>query len=54
MSAFVDMGGKYAAFIWAAYGASGLALAWMVIDTLWRARSARRQLERLEREAKDA
>jgi heme exporter protein CcmD len=47
------MGGKYAAFVWSAYGASGLALAWMVIDTLARASSARRALERLEREAND-
>jgi heme exporter protein CcmD len=47
------LGGKYAAFVWGAYGASGLALAWMVIDTLARARSARRTLERLERETKD-
>jgi heme exporter protein CcmD len=41
---------KYAAFIWGAYGASAVALAWMVIDTLLRGRSARRAVERLERE----
>ena len=41
--------GKYAAFIWGAYGASALAFAWMIIDTLVRARSARRAVERLER-----
>ncbi|HEY2480818.1 MAG TPA: heme exporter protein CcmD [Caulobacteraceae bacterium] len=41
---------KYAAFIWGAYGVSAAALAWMVIDTLLRARAARRAVERLERE----
>ncbi|HEY2177223.1 MAG TPA: heme exporter protein CcmD [Caulobacteraceae bacterium] len=40
---------KYAAFIWGAYGASAAAFAWMVIDTLLRARAARRALEALER-----
>jgi heme exporter protein CcmD len=41
---------KYAAFIWAAYGSSALALSWMIIDTLVRGWAARRALERLERE----
>jgi heme exporter protein CcmD len=53
VSALVETGGKYAAFIWGAYGASALAMAWMVVDTLARARAARRALERLEREKDD-
>ena len=40
---------KYAAFIWAAYGVSAAAFAWMVLDTLIRGRAARRALEALER-----
>jgi heme exporter protein CcmD len=44
---------KYAAFIWGAYGASALALAWMAIDTLVRGRAARRAVERLERQEPD-
>jgi heme exporter protein CcmD len=49
MTDVVAQGGKYAAFIWGAYGVSGLVLAWMVVDTLVRSRAARRALERLER-----
>ena len=41
--------GKYAAFIWPAYGVSALGFVWMIIDTLARARRWRRQAERLER-----
>jgi heme exporter protein CcmD len=41
---------KYAAFIWAAYGSSLAAFAWMVIDTLARARAAKRALELQERD----
>jgi len=41
---------KYAAFIWGAYGASAVALTWMVVDTLLRGRAARRAVEQLERE----
>ena len=40
---------KYAVFIWPAYAVSALAFAWMVIDTLVRARAWRRRAERLER-----
>jgi len=49
MTDLVAHGGKYAAFIWGAYGASGLALAWMVVDTLVRGRAAKQALEQLER-----
>lgn len=49
MTDLVAQGGKYATFIWGAYGVSGLALAWMVVDTLVRSRAAKRALERLER-----
>lgn len=40
--------GKYAFFILGAYGASLVAFAWMILDTLIRGRAARRTLERLE------
>ncbi len=52
MTGLVVQGGRYAAFIWGAYGVSGLALGWMVADTLVRSRAARRALERLERTAR--
>lgn len=42
------IGGKYALFVLGAYAASAAAFLWMVVDTLVRARSARRTLERLE------
>ena len=41
---------KYAFFVWPAYGVTALVFAWMVIDTLLRARRWRRQAERLEAE----
>jgi heme exporter protein D len=44
------MADKYAAFIWPAYAITGLGFAWMLIDTLARARRWRRRAERLERE----
>jgi heme exporter protein CcmD len=44
------MSGKYAFFVLGAYGASAVAFAWMVLDTLIRARAARREIERLEAE----
>jgi heme exporter protein CcmD len=50
MTDLAAAGGKYAAFVWGAYGASLLAFAWMVVDTLLRARLARRALQRLEQE----
>jgi heme exporter protein D len=30
--------GKYAAYVWPAYGLSGLALVWMLVDSVLRAR----------------
>jgi heme exporter protein D len=45
--------GKYAAYIWPAFGATFLVLAAITIDTLWRARHWRREAERLQAE-KDA
>jgi heme exporter protein D len=42
--------GKYAAFVWPAYGVSLAGFAWMIVDTLARARRWRRRAERLERE----
>lgn len=46
--------GKYAFFILGAYGASLVAFAWMILDTLIRGRAARRTLERLEANEPDA
>ena len=42
----LDMG-KYALFVWPVYAISAAALAWMVIDSLARARRWRREVERL-------
>jgi heme exporter protein CcmD len=53
MTDLAAVGGKYAAFVWGAYGASLLAFAWMVIDTLLRARAVRRALERVEHDDGD-
>jgi heme exporter protein D len=47
------MGDKYAAFIWPAYAITALGFAWMVLDTLLRARRWRRRAEALQREAKE-
>ena len=41
---------KYAAYIWPAYAVTAATFAWMVIDTLLRARRWRRKAERLEDE----
>ncbi len=41
--------GKYAAFIWPAYGVSILGFVWMIIDTLGRARRWRQKADRLEK-----
>jgi heme exporter protein D len=46
-------GGKYAAYIWPAYGASALGFAWMIIDTLAKATRWRRKARDQER-ARDA
>jgi heme exporter protein D len=42
------MMGKYALFVWGAYGVSAAAFAWMILDTLVRGRAARRALETQE------
>jgi heme exporter protein D len=39
---------KYALFVWPAYAATALGFAWMVADTLLRARAWRRRAEWLE------
>jgi heme exporter protein D len=38
--------GRYAAFIWPAYGFTLAVIVWMVLDTLARARRWRRRAER--------
>jgi heme exporter protein D len=43
--------GKYAAFVWPAYGISALVFAGMAVDSLLRARRWRREAQRREREA---
>ena len=48
MNLLADFSGKYAAFIWPAYGASLLAFAWMIGDTVLRERRWRREARRLE------
>jgi heme exporter protein D len=45
------MGDRYAAFIWPAYAITALGFAWMVLDTLLRARRWRRRAEALQRQA---
>ena len=47
------MADKYAAFIWPAYAVTVLGFAWMVLDTLLRARRWRRRAEALQRQAKE-
>jgi len=49
MNDLATFAGKYGAYIWPAYGASVLAFAWMIADTLIRARRWRREAERLEK-----
>ncbi len=39
--------GKYAAYVWPAMGATALVFAWMITDSLARARRWRREAERL-------
>ena len=43
LSAFA---GKYAAFVWPAYGVCALLFAWMILDTLARARYWRARVGR--------
>lgn len=40
--------GKYGAFIWPAYGISFVGFAWMIVDTMARARRWRRAVARQE------
>ncbi len=49
MSFLALFAGKYGAFVWPAYGVSVLAFAWMIADTLIRARRWRREAARLEK-----
>ncbi len=42
----LDMG-RYALFVWPVYAISAAVLAWMVVDSLARARRWRREVERL-------
>lgn len=41
--------GKYALYVWGAWGATGLAFVWMVADSCLRARAWRRRAERAEK-----
>jgi heme exporter protein D len=51
MSAMFDFdAGKYAMFVWPAYGVTALLLAAMALDTLARSRRWRRTVERREAE----
>ncbi len=43
-------GGRYAIYIWPAYAVSLLAFAWMVLDTVLKARRWRRRARELERD----
>ena len=40
--------GRYAAYVWPAFAISALVIAWMVVDSLMRARRWRREAQRLE------
>ncbi len=42
--------GRYALFVWPAYGVSAAGFVWMIADTLARARRWRREAQRLERD----
>lgn len=45
--------GKYALYVWGAWGATGAAFLWMIADSCLRARLWRRRAERAE-QARDA
>ena len=49
MNALADFAGRYGPFILPAYGFTALTFAWMIADTLIRARRWRREAERLEK-----
>ena len=40
--------GKYAVYMWPAFGITAIAFAWMIIDSLVQARRWKRELERLQ------
>jgi heme exporter protein D len=49
MMAMLDLDpGKYAAFLWPAFGLSALVLIWMTVDSLLRSRHWQRKAQRLE------
>jgi heme exporter protein D len=52
MSALAAFAGKYAPFVWPAYGIAALAFAWMVADSLGRARLWRSRARALEAAAR--
>ncbi len=41
--------GRYGAYIWPAYGVTLLGFAWMIADTLGRARRWRRKADRMDK-----
>ena len=53
MSALADFAGKYAAFIWPAYGVSAVGIIWMIVDTLARARRWRIAAQRSDEHRED-
>ena len=40
--------GKYAVYMWPAFGITAIAFAWMIVDSLVQARRWKRELERLQ------
>jgi heme exporter protein D len=46
LSALASFAGKYAAFVWPAYGVCAAGFAWMIADTLARARRWRAEARR--------
>ena len=40
--------GKYAVYLWPAFGITAIAFAWMIVDSLAQARRWKRELERLQ------
>jgi len=40
--------GKYAVYMWPAFGLTAIAFAWMIVDSLVQARRWKRELERLQ------
>jgi heme exporter protein D len=46
--------GKYALFVWSAYGLTALVFVLMIVDSLARSRRWRQTVERREREARDS